>query len=175
MSDSAIEQNLVGYCGLYCGACEVLRLHQEGQSAGRAPDWSDLPEEFRRHLPFKPAPVRCHGCRSDTVFAGCAHCPLRVCAKQRGIATVCADCEKYPCLRIKLMGLVVWLFGVEKKLPHQRTKRGNLERIRSIGVAEWLREQDRHWRCPECQTQFSWYRRTCGTCGQDLRARKGFD
>lgn len=171
---SVPDPKLVGYCGLYCGACDILRLYREGVETGRTPEWSDLPERLREHLPFKPSPIRCHGCKSDTVFAGCGHCPLRSCALKRANVEICSDCEKYPCLRIRLVGLMMRLFSVMKKLPHQQTKEPNLARIRSVGVVQWLAEQEHQWRCPQCHSSFSWYRATCTSCGKDLTSLKGF-
>ena len=162
------------YCGLYCGACDILQAYRHGLETQRTPEWSDLPERFRKHLPAQNADIRCHGCKSDTVFRGCARCPMRSCARKRGNVELCVDCADYPCLRTRLLGLVVRLMSLERKLPHQRVRRANQERIRCVGLAEWLVEQDRRWRCPQCGTLFSWYRATCPQCGRELDSLKGF-
>lgn len=169
------DRNLAGYCGLYCGSCDIYRLHQDGIEASRTPEWTELPERLRKHVPFiKPSPIRCQGCRSNDVFSGCAHCPLRSCAKKKGNVELCVDCGSYPCIKTRLLQIFGWLFSIEKKLPHQKTKKTNLERILTIGIARWLSEQDQKWRCPDCQTRFSWYQKTCSKCGKYLDPLKGY-
>jgi hypothetical protein len=59
-------------------------------------------------------------------------------------------------------------------LPHLSAIPGNLAVIREKGVAAWLVEQERHWKCPSCQTAFSWYDPECATCGRGLDDLKGF-
>ena len=167
------NRNLAGYCGLYCGACDIHLLAREGEASGKPPAWSDLPERFRKHLHVKDKPVACQGCRSDAVFAGCSICPLRKCAKGRGLQGFCTDCADYPCMKLRLLGLVSRLMRFEKKLPHQKSKAANLERARCVGMDTWLEEQAQRWRCPACHAPYSWYRSTCA-CGHELDSLKGF-
>jgi hypothetical protein len=169
-----VEFKYDSYCGLYCGACDILQTYQQGLQAQRTPTWSELPEPFRKQLPTQNAEIRCHGCKSDTVFRGCALCPLRSCARKKGNVELCVDCADYPCLRTRLMGLITWMLSLERKLPHQRSRHSNRERIRCAGMTEWLAEQDRQWRCPQCETRFSWYRATCSKCGRELESLKNF-
>jgi rubrerythrin len=75
---------------------------------------------------------------------------------------------------LKLQSLVVKLFSLEKKLPHQRMRKDNLERIHRAGLEAWLAEQDKEWRCPKCQTPYSWYQSVCDSCGTGLDPLKGF-
>jgi hypothetical protein len=167
-------QDLAGYCGLYCGACDILRLYQDGLALQHTPTWSELPERLRNHLPIAPTEIRCHGCRSDDVFGGCRYCPIRACARRRGLAGPCTECASYPCLRMRLYRLVAWLSSIEKKLPHQKSKPPNLARIACIGQAAWLDEQASTWRCPKCSTPYSWYSEQCRGCGEPLAHLKGF-
>jgi hypothetical protein len=174
MDDQTADKRLVGYCGLYCGGCDVLRLYREGQAADRIPQWNELPDRLSKQLPFKPKPIICHGCSSDTVFGGCAYCGLRSCAKKKGSITICTECDRYPCFRFRLIRVAAWLFSLDNKLPHHKTKAGNLARIGLVGLDQWLAEQDAQWRCPDCQTPFSWYRSTCTRCGRDLDDGRDF-
>ncbi len=162
------DSALGGYCGLYCGACDIRRLYLEAQAEGRTAEWSEVPAPLKKVTP-KPLTIVCHGCKSDTVFAGCARCPLRACARRKQVE-FCHACASYPCLRTRLFALVGRLFSLERHLPHLVSKAANVERLRCVGTQAWLREQEQHWHCPECGTPFSWYRGACKKCGKDLTA-----
>jgi hypothetical protein len=174
MGDPELHRNLAGYCGLFCGACDIHCLHRSGQETGKEPQWSDLPQEFQKHLPFGPAPVRCKGCHSDEVFIGCSHCPIRSCARKRGVEGSCVDCARYPCFRYGLVRVVTFLASMEKKLPHLGNRAANRKRMARLGVEQWMKEQDVHWRCPDCRARYSWYARACSSCGRDLSALDRF-
>jgi hypothetical protein len=174
MENESTNPHLAGYCGLYCGACDILRLYVDGQKDGRTPAWTDLPEPFRRHLPIGSGDVRCHGCGSDDVFAGCSRCPVRACAKRKGTVEFCTQCESYPCWRTRLFQVFAWLFSVEKKLPHQKTKQPNLARVACVGRTPWLLEQQARWRCPDCGAAYSWYATACASCHRELGSLKSF-
>ncbi len=168
------DNNLAGYCGLYCGACDILRLSRDAAAAQRTPAWTELPEKLQKQLHMAPTEIHCQGCRSDDVFAGCSKCPVRACAKRHGLAGPCTECASYPCLRTRLFRLFAWLLAIEKKLPHQKSKQPNLARIAEVGQAAWLQEQEAAWRCPKCATPFSWYAEQCRRCGEPLANLKGF-
>lgn len=174
MERASADRNLAGYCGLYCGGCDIYRLHKDSVESGRKAEWAELPERLRKNLPFKPSEIVCQGCRSDVVFGGCRWCPMRACARKRADVTFCTDCSRYPCFRFKVFRVIAWLTSLEKKLPHQKSKRINLERIRCVGMETWLAEQEQEWRCPDCQTRFSWYSSTCGKCGRELESLKAY-
>jgi hypothetical protein len=169
-----VDKHLVGYCGLYCGGCDTLRVYRQGLRENRTPEWGELPGRLRDNLPFKPKPIICEGCGSDTVFGGCAICPFRKCARKRGVIALCMECDRYPCFRHYLFGLLAKIFRIQKKLPHQKTMAENLERIRALGTDAWLVEQDAKWRCPDCGEPYSWYLSACRGCGRSLDEVKGF-
>ena len=161
------------YCGLYCGACDILMAYQRGLEQQTPPEWSELGEPLRRHIP--QAEIVCHGCKTDTVFAGCAKCPIRKCGRNHPEIETCLDCKRYPCWRHKFFKIVVALLNFEKKLPHQKIKPRNLQTIREKGLRAWLEEQQRVWACPDCQTSFSWYQRKCKQCGRELDSIKDYN
>jgi hypothetical protein len=98
---------------------------------------------------------------------------MRACAKRKGVET-CAQCERFPCIRYRLFRVVSWLLSIEKKLPHQKVRMGNLARIGCIGTDAWLQEQGQRWACPECATPFSWYAKNCSQCGREVESLKDF-
>jgi len=92
-------------CGLICTTCPVYL-------AGREPD----PEirvkmrigiaricEEKYGLKYRPEEITgCDGCGVDAerLFAPCRECPIRLCARDRGLYN-CAYCSDYPCARLE--------------------------------------------------------------------------
>ena len=53
------EIKLDGYCGLYCGGCDVYRLSEKGRQTGVKAKWQEMPEQFRKVI--KETDIVCHG------------------------------------------------------------------------------------------------------------------
>jgi len=155
------EIKLDGYCGLYCGACDIYRLSEKARSTGVAAKWQEMPERFQKII--KEADVVCRGCKSGTLFAGCRACPMIKCAKKKGVEN-CGLCRKFPCFYFKIMDIVVRWRKLDKKLPHVTTRKPNLEFIRKNGLDAFLRGQERAWICPRCGGRLSWYQTQCPAC-----------
>ncbi len=151
--------NYDSYCGLYCGACSVLKAYETGHKDEMALFWSD---EAGLEL-------KCHGCKSDTVFINCANCRIRNCAINKKIER-CIECQEFPCNLMNADEMKLFL----DKLPHLNTIANNLTTIKKFGVNHWLKEQDDQWKCPQCQTGFSWYAANCSKCGRDLTKLKSY-
>ncbi len=149
------------YCGLYCGACEILLAYKKAMEHNTVADWDNLPEEFSDHI--NKAEVKCLGCKTDTVFAGCRRCQIRSCAREKGVE-YCIDCECYPCELINQMK--VRLEAVKNILPHTSAIIGNLKDIQKMGRKDWLKYQKELWSCPTCSARLSWYQRKCTQCNQ---------
>jgi hypothetical protein len=158
------EIKMDGYCGLYCGGCDIYRLSEKARQTGVKTEWAEMPERFRKAI--KEADIVCHGCKSDTLFAGCKACPMIKCAKKKGMEN-CGLCAKYPCVYFKIMNLVVRWRKLDKKLPHTAARKPNLEFIRKNGLDAFLSEQEKGWKCPQCEARLSWYLERCGSCGRN--------
>jgi hypothetical protein len=151
--------NYDSYCGLYCGACSILKAYQTGIKDKFASFWA---EEAKMEL-------TCHGCKSDTLFVNCSNCKIRACAIDKGVER-CLVCQDFPCGQFD----VAEFKNVLDSLPHLKTIQNNLEAIKEKGADGWLAQQDKRWKCPDCQTDFSWYADNCSKCGRDLTKLKGF-
>src|SRR5512139_3299718 len=130
------------YCGLYCGACEVVNAKTSedktrviGLFEAQIPGWHAAPEE-----------MHCSGCKTDDVFVNCAKCPIRPCAKAKGVE-FCHQCNDYPCDIHRFMRAASNQVPI---LRHVKAMELNQEFIRQRGVEEWLVAQDAGWRCPQC-------------------------
>lgn len=136
------------YCGLYCGACDVLLVNERGTVEEAAKKWDMNPEE-----------ILCHGCKSDVTAIYCKTCDMRECAEDKKV-DFCFQCAEYPCDRLVAFK--------NDEYPHHSVVLKNLETIQEKGVLKWLDEQGTRWSCPECGTRFAWYDESCKKCGNSL-------
>lgn len=133
------------YCGLYCGACDVLVANEKDEVEKAAKAWN-----------MKPEQLRCHGCKSTINAVFCADCVIKPCAETREIE-FCSQCDEYPCSRLREFR--------DDENPHHSIVLRNLDFIREQGVDAWLEEQRDRWSCPGCGEKCSWYDKTCRKCG----------
>lgn len=160
------KHNYDSYCGLYCGACDILVADKTGHKGQFAHFWNK--SVLRKFLNIQEIgyteedlEFKCNGCKSDEVFINCRPCAMRNCAKMKGVEH-CTECSDYPCK--------TWLLlkKGEKVLKHLGDKQSNLKTIKEKGVDFWLAEQEKRWQCPECGTNFAWYSTHCRNCGKKI-------
>ncbi len=161
--------NYDSYCGIYCGACDIHVAYVTGQRSRFASFFTEPTLKALitlRNIPYQQSDLglKCHGCKSDTVFINCSDCPIRACAVARKVEH-CIDCGDYPCAILQKRKTM------EGLLPHLAGNHENMASIRKSGLEQWLLEQDAKWKCPECQTRFAWYTGHCSYCGADLKKR----
>jgi DNA mismatch repair ATPase MutS len=152
------------YCGLYCGACEILNAFLRQLNSGIEAQWEQLPKEISTHIAKDE--IKCYGCKSDIVFAGCSKCKIRECAKQNSI-DYCYECNRYPCTNISDMQTN--LKQMENAMPHTKAIISNMEIIKKIGKRKWIESQELYWKCSHCGTSTTWYQRECFDCGNILK------
>jgi len=110
-------QKGVAHCGLICSECEAYRATQANDANGMAAlavEWSQ-----RYGITFSPDDLWCNGCTTASGRRARAtdECPIRPCARGRGLAT-CAECGDYRCEQ---------LIRVHRLVPQAQE---NLEAIR---------------------------------------------
>lgn len=149
MSDKE-KRALLGICGVYCGACETYRAFNDKDQV--LFDW-----ETKMGMP--PDEVCCRGCGSDLVNKWCAKCEFRKCVAQRQIS-FCFECTDFPCQR---------LVAFSKTRPHRTLGLKNLQRLKHMGIEEWLRQQEKRWTCSRCGKKLHWYAEKCPGCGTEFR------
>ena len=155
------------YCGLYCGACEIENARTEDQQ-------KKVIQTFESNLPGWHATLdqmHCSGCKSDDVFVNCAKCPIRRCARERGIE-FCYQCSDYPCQTHTFLQAAS---GQVPILRHIKAIETNQAYICEHGVDAWLQDQEQRWSCPHCGSPFSWYTDSCGQCMHDLKGIKDYE
>jgi hypothetical protein len=139
---SAREAGLAAYCGLYCGACAVYQgkfkeaarslqgLVQAYKVAEWAPDAAKFIPALKGYSEFEGvlgwlAAFDCQGCLAG---GGDPECPIRICAKGKGLAG-CWECDEEPCEKLEMV--------VDKDYPGCIEER---RRIREIGLEAWVAE-----------------------------------
>ena len=145
MSDGRYDS----YCGIYCGACEIVHEERNGRL-----------EEFAKRAEKPPELIVCHGCKSDVITKCCADCKVRACAMQKGIET-CIECDECPCELFEP-------FKIKDFYPLYILMLNNLKTIDESGLDAWLKDREKRWQCPDCGTSFWWYQKTCDDCGAKL-------
>jgi hypothetical protein len=143
-----LEEQLAAYCGLYCGACEILIAIKNNKLEEKAREWQRRPED-----------MNCSGCKSSVTNVFCTDCTFKNCAKSKGIS-FCSECQDYPCKQL--------LDFQADRFPHHKIILKNLDSIHILGMTTWLDRQKNRWSCPKCGTEFAWYSTQCSSCGQKV-------
>lgn len=108
----------------------------------------------------------CPGCSgsNEQKPQHCVRCGIKNCRElRRSGGKYCCDCEVFPCARLR-------------QLDHRYTTRygmsmiENLKRIHTAGVQQFVREEEKRWRCPRCRRLISVHRPECIHCGAPRKA-----
>ncbi|MHC1564469.1 MAG: DUF3795 domain-containing protein [Candidatus Hecatellaceae archaeon] len=131
-------RDLVGCCGIYCGACFAYRRSLSSEAGklkellekekfdriATAFSWVGSYRDFKRWLTWLKR-LTCNGCQTG---GGNPFCAIRRCCQRKGLLS-CADCPEMPCRKLD------WITRRYRKWNLK-----NLERIREAGYQRWLRE-----------------------------------
>ena len=137
------EGSLVGYCGLYCGACAICQKLIKNRVAQlleilHAYQFRDIAKEIAKFAPeFQHYPQFEEVCKGlAKMFGECLGCiegggppvcEIRNCCKESGFRT-CAECNEMPC---------------EKLEPQIKGYKGHLETlqtIKNLGIEKWTEQ-----------------------------------
>lgn len=142
------DKKLAAVCGLYCEACSLYIATTEDPARLKAmSDRFQIPEEE----------VKCYGCRAEKRGPYCRICKMFDCAAKKGI-DFCVECEEYPCEGLK---------EFQSALPHRIELFKDLERIRTTGWENWLKEIRENYTCRKCGAINSAYDLKCRKCGEE--------
>lgn len=105
---------------------------------------------------------KCDGCN----FEGgnkphyCKKCVIKNCEYLMGSSSgFCYDCPKYPCARLKQL-------DKRYRVNYQMSMIENLNKIESIGIVEFLNQENQRWTCVNCNARVSVHRDNCLECGE---------
>jgi hypothetical protein len=148
-------KNLVGRCGLYCGACGIYRAYKDN---------GEFLKKLASSFKCPPEKVRCEGCMALTPESWGTDCKIVRCLKSKGLE-FCYQCSKYEDDSCENFG----------KLAQRYSKvgvnlRANLERIKNGDTKEWLRESEEKYKCRSCGKPIPVYgiEEKCYHCGASL-------
>jgi len=147
-SGTKVALHLAAACGTYCGACPAYIRKYGGDETRFSPGSTKGP--FAGFVDMM-GQLRCDGCMSGgTLAAHCRTCNIRLCAANKQKDGRCTDCKDLLCYRIA--NLVN-----QGNYPHRQEYLPNLEKIRQMGVEQWVTYEQERWRCPGCGLAMSWY------------------
>jgi len=153
-----VDRNLVGRCGLYCGACSIYRGHK---------DDGEYLKLLAEHFECAPEKVRCSGCQAlkpeDWGYA----CNIVHCVRGKGLE-FCYQCDEYENGGCEKFGELA-----ARYLEDGEDVSASSERIKNGKTGAWLRECGEKYKCPECGEPLPVGRmkRKCCHCGADLSKR----
>ncbi len=100
-------------------------------------------------------PEECNGCLSDFVREGCKECKkygFRDCAKEHNVKH-CYECGEFPCKRLEEFSKGPIINGIcnhSNAIP-------DLESLKKIGKAEWIKKKIEEHTCKKCGELISWF------------------
>ena len=155
-----VNKNLVGRCGLYCGACIIYRAYKDSEQ---------LRQKIAQENNCKPEEIRCEGCQTaltngwDVEEIWGKNCKIVKCLEAKGV-NFCYECSEYlDC--IKFHGIA------DSCLKHGENLMENLNKIKTGKVNEWLEEEDKKWRCHKCGKPIAMQLTECHWCGAKLHGK----
>ena len=150
-----VNWNLVGRCGLYCGACGIYRAYKDN---------GEYLEKLAKHFECPPEKVRCEGCMILTSECWGYDCKIVQCLRNKGLE-FCYQCSQYEDGSCEKFGKLA-----EGYLKDGVDLRANLERIRKSETEEWLCENEEKYKCPVCEKPLpvGLMKRKCYHCGANL-------
>ena len=131
------NKNLIGYCGLYCGACgiyqgkikqavenlrKIINFYGFDKISADLAAWEPAFQHYKEFENVMDGLVKIFGeCPACNAGGGDPACVIRMCIKQKGY-TICAECAD--------------LETCEKVQRFERAKEGS-RKIKAMGVDKW--------------------------------------
>jgi rubrerythrin len=146
--------DVVGRCGIYCGACPIYRGTRGDKQA----------HAFARDVWKTPINrMTCDGCHNLKPESHGIDCPRRECMNKKDLE-YCSECTQYDDRTCKKFEEFERYFN-----KRGESLRDNLSRIRSGDVDAWLEKQVAKWSCRYCGVPTFWEEKKCPSCGKPLK------
>lgn len=140
------ETALIAPCGMNCALCSgYLALKNNARNKG-----------------IKM--IACAGCRPRD--KKCAFLKEKCAKLAKGEVTFCYECTSFPCHSLKTI-------DERYKARYRMSMIENLNYIKENGLAKFIENQERTWKCPNCGEFISCHNGLCFKCDLErLRNRK---
>jgi hypothetical protein len=124
------DKSMLGYCGIYCGTCDIYVACKTGDrdTQQKIADW------LKEHHDVDCAAedIRCSGCHGPLSEHWSEDCKVRLCAAAREVTT-CVDCGEYETCTT----LESFYQGGDYE-----SARSTLTRIKEVGLDVWAKEKE---------------------------------
>ena len=147
------KKNLIGRCGLYCGACTIYRAYK---------DDGDFLTHVAAYFKCPPEKVRCEGCQALTPECWGNDCKIVQCTKAKGFS-FCHQCPQFDdksCDKYNELA--------QRYLEDNVDARANLAKIKAGQVDEWIAESKERFKCPHCHKPLPEGYKKCYHCGKEF-------
>jgi len=107
---------------------------------------------------------KCDGCNSvgGNKPNHCRNCAIKNCEHLKESSSgFCYDCPKYPCTRLKQL-------DKRYRTNYQMSMIENLNKLKSIGIVEFVNQENERWTCVNCNARVSVHRNNCLECGDKM-------
>ena len=140
-----MADEILGYCGLYCGGCGIYQATKAGKP---------LNDEAGK-------PLVCDGCNSGRLTPWCVDCAIKNCARAKNFR-VCGDCPENPCE-------IITGFMNDPKYPYHLEVQDIMRYLKANGLKDWEKLRSERYKCPSCDSRFDWLATACKKCGKPVK------
>jgi hypothetical protein len=151
------KKDLVGRCGLYCGACVIYRAER---------DDPELRKRLAERWNCPVEKVRCNGCGALTPDCWGSDCKFVKCLSQKGYQ-FCYECPDYEA------GSCVMFEEFSKNYLKDDgvDLRKNLVMIKEGKTEEWLKHSQKFYTCKFCGKPVTAGAKKCHHCKKEINLR----
>lgn len=148
------KQDLVGRCGLYCGACVIYRAERDDQ------EWR---RKVAEHFKCPAEKVRCNGCAVLTPDCWGFECKFLKCLNEKGYQ-FCYQCPEYEKRTCEMFEKFSKIYLAEDGVDLRR----NLKMIKEGRVEEWLDYSEKFYSCKFCGQPVTTRAKKCYHCKKEI-------
>ena len=135
-----MKAELIAPCGLNCRVCKAI---------------------------CNDSDTKCVGCLGEGgyKYKHCMECAIVHCEKRKTLPDIyCDTCPDYPCEANRELQT-----RYTTAYPLYESPRGNLQLLRTRGMAALLEREEAFWSCPDCGGVISVHDGVCEKCGKKYR------
>lgn len=105
--------------------------------------------------------LSCQGCGQETERKSCQNCTIYKCVKK---TRFCFECQNFPCLRLKRL-------DQRYRSKYHMSMLDNLHDIQKNGLAQFIAQQNKKYRCERCGRLKTVHQQQCLYCGTTQTSR----